>query len=89
MANAEEKKLYTLRKFLEILQQNGVAVSRPTLALKVKDQIIYCQDVKRLGKRVYPLYSGLYINTVLSCLKEKRQLDWEKVKRVTEEFRPK
>lgn len=85
----EVDKLYSLAKFLEVLKLNGIMISRPTLALKVKNQVIYCQDVKKLGKRVYPLYSGKYINTVLSCLKETKLLDWDKVKKVTEEFRPK
>lgn len=89
MITLENNKLYTLTKFLEVLQQNNIEISKPTLAIKVAKGIIYCQDVKKLGKRVYPLYSGLYINTILTCLKEKKLLDWDKVKAVTEEFRPK
>ena len=89
MENLDRNKLYTLTKFLEVLQLNGIEISKPTLAIKVREGIIYYQDIKRLGRRIYPLYSGLYINTVLDCLKEKKQLDWDKVQIVTEEFRPK
>jgi len=89
MENIENTKTYTLTKFLEVLQLNGIELSRPTLAVKVRDGVIYCQDTKRLGKRVYPMYSGEYINTILTCLKDKKYLDWDKVKIVTEKFKPK
>lgn len=80
------EKFYTVKDLIKILKNEGIKISRPNIFVKIREGFIKPQSYLIMGKRKYPQYTKEYIDLLIGAYKLTKELDWDRVKNITDDF---